>query len=85
MLFGNTGRDRLSGGRREGPAVRWRGADRLTGGKARDSIEAGTGTDRIFAKDGSVDHIDCGFGNDTVVSRDRRDKMTSCEKKARVR
>jgi hypothetical protein len=79
VLFGNTGRDRLNGGRNKDQLFGGGGRDRLTGGRGKDVIEAGTGNDRIFAKDGSVDRIDCGFGRDTVVSRDRKDKLTSCE------
>jgi hypothetical protein len=84
-LFGNTGRDRLSGRGGNDQLFGGAGRDRLTGGKGKDIIESGTGNDRIFAKDGKVDRIDCGFGKDTVVSRDRKDKLTSCEKKAKFR
>ena len=85
VLTGNTGRDRLSGGRGSDQLFGSSGADRITGGRGKDVIEGGTGNDRIFAKDGKVDRIDCGFGRDTVVSRDRKDKLTSCERKARVK
>jgi Ca2+-binding RTX toxin-like protein len=81
VLQGNTGRDRLSGG--AGGDELLGGADRdlIIGGPGRDSIEAGAGNDRISAKDGVVDVIDCGRGRDTVVSRDRQDKLTSCERR----
>jgi Ca2+-binding RTX toxin-like protein len=85
VLFGNTGRDRLHGGRERDQLVGGAGRDRLTGGRGKDVIEGGTGNDRIYAKDGAVDRIDCGFGKDTVVSRDRKDKLTSCEKKAKLK
>ena len=84
VLFGNTGRDRLSAGGGSDQLFGGAGADRLTGGKGRDVIEAGSGNDRIFAKDGKVDRIDCGFGRDTVASRDRRDKLTNCERRVRL-
>ena len=84
-LFGNTGRDRISGGRGNDSLFGGGGADRITGGKGKDVIEGGTGNDRIFAKDGKADRIDCGFGKDDVVSRDRSDKLTSCEKKASLK
>jgi hypothetical protein len=78
-LFGNTGRDRLKGGTNRDSLFGGGGADRITGGKGRDIIESGTGADRIYAKDGRTDRIDCGFGDDTVVTRDRKDRLTSCE------
>jgi len=84
-LFGNTGRDRLSGGRGNDALFGGSGNDRITGGKGKNVIEGGTGNDRIFAKNGRTDRIDCGFGKDNVVSRDRSDKLTSCEKKAPLR
>jgi len=40
----------------------------------------GTGSDRIYAKDGKADTNDCGRGRDTVVTRDKADTFTSCEK-----
>jgi hypothetical protein len=79
VLFGNTGRDRLKAGRGADQLFGGAGRDRLTGGRGRDVIEAGTGSDRIYARDGRVDRIDCGFGDDTVVTRDRKDRFTSCE------
>ena len=85
VLFGNTGRDRLKAGGGNDQLFGGAGADRLTGGKGKDVIEAGTGDDRIFAKDGRADRIDCGFGRDRVASRDRADRLTSCEQRARVR
>ena len=85
VLTGNTGRDRLSGGRGNDQLFGSSGADRITGGRGKDVIEGGTGSDRIYARDGRADRIDCGFGRDRVVSRDRGDKLTSCERKARIR
>ena len=35
----------------------------------------------IHAKDGKADSIDCGRGRDRVASRDRADKLTSCERR----
>jgi Ca2+-binding RTX toxin-like protein len=84
-LFGNSGRDRLSGGGGNDSLFGGSGNDRITGGKGKNVIEGGTGNDRIFAKNGRSDRIDCGFGKDNVVSRDRSDKLTSCEKKASLK
>jgi hypothetical protein len=47
-------------------------------------LEGGTGDDRIYARDGRKDRIDCGFGSDTVVTRDRGDRLTSCEHEGRA-
>ena len=80
-----SGRDRVSGGGGNDSLFGGSGNDRLTGGKGKNVIEGGTGNDRIFAKNGRTDRIDCGFGKDNVVSRDRSDKLTSCEKKASLR
>ena len=51
-------------------------------GRGADAIEAGAGADRNRARDGRADRIDCGFGRDTVVSRDRADRLTGCERVA---
>ncbi len=40
------------------------GADRLEGGEDRDTMRAGAGNDRIEARGGGADRIDCGPGRD---------------------
>ena len=42
------------------------GNDTIDGGGGTDTIDAGPGDDSVFAKDGVVDNIVCGSGNDTA-------------------
>jgi Ca2+-binding RTX toxin-like protein/LmbE family N-acetylglucosaminyl deacetylase len=79
VVQGNTGADRLAGGKRADQLLGGFGRDRIAGGKGADLIEAGPGADRIHARDGRSDRIDCGFGRDTVVTRDAGDRLTGCE------
>jgi Ca2+-binding RTX toxin-like protein len=51
----------------------------LVGGKGHDTLNGGRGNDRIFARDGVRDHINCGSGNDSVRA-DRADVVArNCE------
>jgi hypothetical protein len=59
------------------------GGDVLTGGPLADTIRGGDGDDRIFARDGVVDTIDCGVGDDRAVV-DANDVVTNCEVDAPV-
>ena len=97
-LSGGQGNDTLSGGPR-GDTLRGRagddvlngdqGADLLYGGQGADTENGGAGPDRLhaLAKDGVVDHLDCGpgldvariIGNDTVL-----DETTHCERVVKV-
>jgi Ca2+-binding RTX toxin-like protein/LmbE family N-acetylglucosaminyl deacetylase len=79
VVQGNTGADRLAGGKRADQLLGGFGADRIAAGRGADLVEAGPGADRIRARDGRADRIDCGFGRDTVVSRDPDDRLTGCE------
>jgi Ca2+-binding RTX toxin-like protein len=79
VLEGNSGGDRLSGGGGGDRIAGGSGQDRIKGGSGRDRIKAGSGRDRIHAKDGRRDTIDCGRGRDTVASRDKADRLKSCE------
>jgi Ca2+-binding RTX toxin-like protein len=81
VVEGNNGRDRLSGAAGEDQLLGGHGGDRIVGGKGPDSIEAGRGADRVSVRDGRRDLVDCGFGRDTVVSRDSVDQLTSCERR----
>jgi Ca2+-binding RTX toxin-like protein len=69
-LWGGPGDDTLRGGD---------GNDRIHGGRGQDTIAAQGGDDRIFARDGERDVIDCGPGSDRVRA-DMKDVVdTSCE------
>jgi len=76
-ISGFAGADRLLGG--DGPDLLrgGSGADVLRGGEGRDLILAGGGHDRIYARNGSIDTIRCGNGNDVVVS-DAKDRLIGC-------
>jgi WD40-like Beta Propeller Repeat/RTX calcium-binding nonapeptide repeat (4 copies) len=78
VLLGRGGHDTILGGK---------GDDRISGGDGNDYIDAGLGLDRIdggpgsdtiFVADGKRDVVDCGEGNDRVVS-DAIDMLTNCE------
>jgi Big-like domain-containing protein/hemolysin type calcium-binding protein len=82
LIQGDAGSDRLGGGSRRDLLRGGVGRDNIDGGRGRDSIEADA-ADRISARDGARDSIDCGRGRDTVVTRDRVDRLTSCEVRGR--
>jgi Ca2+-binding RTX toxin-like protein len=54
------------------------GADTLTGGPGPNALNAGAGDDVVNARDGSIDQVDCGAGNDTAVL-DVSDTAKDCE------
>jgi hypothetical protein len=86
-LLGGPGRDLLALNRGGGLAYGNQGRDTITGSDLGDVIEAGydtdgvaagAGDDRIGARDGSAEVVDCGPGLDTVKA-DRRDVLIACE------
>lgn len=71
--------DRLTGSGADDGIWGMDGDDELYGGKGRDLILGGAGDDFIETKDGEVDFVGCGPGND-VASVDLVDRMDSdCE------
>jgi hypothetical protein len=77
LLIGGAGRDRLVGGRAD---------DELRGGAGRDEFNmragaelASPGDDRIEARDGSTDEINCGSGVDVAVVDPVEDGVYRCE------
>ena len=69
-LYGGPGDDILYGGA---------GKDEIYAGDGGDDVLAGAGDDFIEAKDGAVDHVGCGPGDDSV-SVDRKDLVSpDCE------
>ena len=54
------------------------GNDELTGGAGFDHLAGGAGDDLVNSRDGAVDRVICGDGNDTVVA-DAGDVVTACE------
>jgi hypothetical protein len=76
-LIGKGGRDVLIGGG---------GDDKLTGDGGRDSFNMidgepvpAPGRDRIYARDGHPDSINCGAGRDLAVVDDVEDGVYDCE------
>jgi hypothetical protein len=77
VLHGGGGRDVLIGGR---------GADKLYGDGGRDGFNmrdgvqlAAKGRDRIYARDGHPDEINCGAGRDLAVVDQIEDGVYDCE------
>lgn len=77
LLVGGDGNDRLIGGR---------GRDVLRGGPGRDefNMNAGVelpspGADRIVARDGGPDEINCGSGRDVAIVDAEEDGVYDCE------
>ena len=69
-IWSLAGDDRLSGGG---------GDDELYGGQGHDALLGGAGDDFIEAKDGELDYVECGSGND-VASVDLGDRVArTCE------
>lgn len=69
-LYGDTGEDTLYAGA---------GKDEIYGGAGGDDVLAGAGDDFIEAKDGAVDRVGCGPGDDSA-SVDRKDLVSpDCE------
>jgi Ca2+-binding RTX toxin-like protein len=69
-ISGGNGPDRISGGP---------GNDHITGGLYPDRLSGGSGNDWIDAADGYRDSVDCGPGNDTIVTAKPGDKIKNCE------
>jgi Ca2+-binding RTX toxin-like protein len=53
----------------------------VVGGAGEDILSGGGGNDRIDARDGTPDLIDCGPGFD-VVTKDPQDQTRNCERSA---
>ncbi len=84
VLYGDSGRDRLSGGAGRDLLSGGTGDDVLKGGGGRNTYRAGRGNDRIYARNGVRDRIDCGKGRDRVRA-DRKDRVRRCERVSRAR
>ncbi len=75
-LFGEAGDDVLQGDRRWGPGS----DDTLVGGAGEDAMNGQGGDDLFKARDGFVDWIVCGDGDDTVRA-DASDRLKQCDEK----
>jgi Ca2+-binding RTX toxin-like protein len=86
-LRGLRGSDTLIGGRGADVLIGGRGRDHLVGGRGRDSFNmsvgvqlAARGRDRIDARDGRLDEINCGAGGrDLAIVDAAEDGVYDCE------
>jgi hypothetical protein len=78
-LLGGDGADELEGGRGADTVDGGPGKDRLNGGYDPDVVRGGAGDDRIVARGGGTDRIDCGPGDDVAIV-DSRDVVRGCER-----
>jgi Ca2+-binding RTX toxin-like protein len=86
-LDGLAGRDVLIGGRGDDVLIGGSGPDKLHGGPGRDGFNmrdgvelAAPGGDRIAARDGTPDEINCGGGDDLAIVDDQEDGIYNCER-----
>jgi Ca2+-binding RTX toxin-like protein len=77
-LFGNAGKDVVHGDGDNDEIDGGIGDDTIDGGQGSDVIRGDTGADRIASKDGFVDNVNCGLGQD-VLTRDSNDTIKRCE------
>jgi hypothetical protein len=77
-VYGGAADDRLVGSAGANALDGAAGADALTGGGGADDLFGGIGDDRLDARDGFVDRVDCGAGADVAIV-DERDRTTGCE------
>lgn len=87
ILRGRGGPDVLRGGRGDDVLIGGRGNDVLRGGPGRDSFNmrdgvelASPGNDKIYARDGEPDEINCGAGYDVAVVDAEEDGVIDCER-----
>jgi Ca2+-binding RTX toxin-like protein len=85
-LDGLGGADLLIGGRGNDVLIGGRGRDLLRGGPGRDGYNMrdgeelpAPGGDRIEARDGVADEINCGGGDDTAIVDAAEDGVYNCE------
>lgn len=81
-LDGAGGGDCVAGARGDDALFGGSGADVLEGGSGADLVEAGSGDDLVLARDGRVDEVDCGGGEDRAIL-DPADDAAGCEREDR--
>ena len=84
-LFGGDGNDSLDGGRGKDTLDGGNGNDKLVGGTEANRYKAGAGDDKVDARNGKAETVDCGAGKKDSASVDRRDKVRGCEKVKRAK
>jgi RTX calcium-binding nonapeptide repeat (4 copies) len=86
LLKGLAGNDVLIGGDGADVLIGGKGNDKLRGGPMRDGFNmrdgvelSAPGNDKIFARDGGNDEINCGAGNDVAIVDASEDGVIGCE------
>jgi hypothetical protein len=69
VLLGDAGTNDIDGGD---------GGDVIDAGSGNDGIDAGAGNDRVSARDGAIDRVECGDGEDQAII-DAFDVASGCE------
>jgi Ca2+-binding RTX toxin-like protein len=77
-VTGGTGNDKLTGNDQHNVLIGAQGNDSIDGGTNNDTLIGASGDDSIQSKDGVLDVVDCGIGNDTLDA-DPVDQLTDCE------
>jgi hypothetical protein len=77
-LIGGAGDDTLTGDAGPNDIDGGEGGDVIDPGPGPDFVDGGAGNDRIWARDGAPDRINCGSGNDLAVI-DEFDVVINCE------
>lgn len=73
LLQGNDGNDSIDGGAGSDFVRGGNGNDNLTGGAGTDQMFGESGNDRFFARDGDLDTLSGGDGDNTLVTSDAND------------
>jgi Ca2+-binding RTX toxin-like protein len=79
-ILGKSGDDEMHGGRGADFIVGHLGKDKLYGEGGEDQLVGLHGADTFYAKDGFIDYVICGHGEDTVYADVKLDEITKdCE------
>lgn len=77
-LFGGTGKDVINGDSGDDEIDGGIGDDVIDGGQGADVIRGDAGGDRVASRDGFIDNINCGLGQDTL-NGDANDVVKRCD------
>jgi Ca2+-binding RTX toxin-like protein len=83
ILFGGDGNDVLEGDAGNDQIKGDAGNDRLVGGRGINRYSGGAGNDKIYARNGHSEIVECGPGRDWVKA-DRTDRLRRCERVTRA-
>jgi len=83
LLHGDDGDDRLEGSTGNDNIFGDSGEDILIGGAGIDIFNGGAQDDRIFARDGRAENVNCGAGGGDFAQVDFEDSVRNCERRVR--